>query len=65
MGGIALALGIVQVLNAASPGIAQLITLILHKDGSISVAAWLDESDAKFSANIQQAADWLKAHPKG
>lgn len=65
MGGIALALGIVQVLNAASPGIAELILLIRKKDGTISVAALLDEADSKFDANIQAATDWLKAHPKG
>jgi len=59
-----LALALVNLLNVAAPGIASLILLIRRKDGTISVAALLDEADAQFDANIQQAADWFKAHPK-
>lgn len=58
-----LALQILALLNAAEPGIAQLILLIKRKDGTISVATLLDEADAQFAANITQAADWLNAHP--
>jgi hypothetical protein len=57
-----LALSIVNLLNAVVPGIASLILLIRKKDGTVSVAAMLDEADAKFAANIQQASDWLNAH---
>jgi hypothetical protein len=57
------ALMIVNLLNAAAPGIAQLILLIRHKDGTISVGAMLDEADAQFDANIKQAGEWLKNHP--
>jgi hypothetical protein len=59
-----LALGIIQLLNAASPGIANLILLIRNKDGTITVGALLDQADAQFDKNMQQAADWFKAHPQ-
>lgn len=58
------ALAIVQLLNTAAPGIASLILMIKKTDGTISVVALLDEADAQFNANIQQAKDWLAAHPK-
>jgi hypothetical protein len=57
-----LALALIQLLNAASPGIASLIMLIKKTDGTIAVATLLDEADSKFSDNIKQASDWLKAH---
>ena len=59
-----LALGIVTLLNAAAPGIAQLILMIKKNDGTVSVVAMLDEADAKYTDNMKQAADWLKAHSK-
>jgi hypothetical protein len=59
-----LALEIITLLNAASPGIAQLILLIRGKDGTISVGTILDETDTQFAANMKQAADWFAAHPK-
>ena len=58
------ALLIVQLLNAAVPGIAQLILLIRNKDGTISVGTLLDQADAQFDANVKQAADWIAAHPQ-
>lgn len=59
-----LALALMNLFNAAAPGVAQLVLLIRRQDGTIGVAALLDEADAKFSANIAQATDWLKAHGK-
>lgn len=56
------ALAIVQLMNAATPGIAQLILLIKKKDGTVTVAAMLDEADSKFESNINQAKAWLEAH---
>lgn len=56
------ALAIVQLMNAATPGIAQLILLIKKKDGTVTVAAMLDEADAAFDKNIQQAKQWLAEH---
>ena len=58
-----LAISIVQLLNTLSPGIADLILLIRKRDGTISVTQLLDEADAGFAANLQQATDWLKTHP--
>lgn len=57
------ALAIVQLLNLAAPGIAQVILLIKRKDGTLAVMPLLDEAESQFDANIKQAADWLKAHP--
>lgn len=59
-----LALALISLLNAATPGIASLILLIRKKDGSISVVSLLDEADQQFDKNIQDASAWLKAHPK-
>jgi len=56
------AIAVVELLNAAAPGIASLIVLIRHKDNSLSVLQVLDEADAKFSANLKEATDWLAAH---
>lgn len=53
MGTIEFALAIVNALNAASPGIANVITLIRNDDGSISVLVMLDKADAQFDANLK------------
>lgn len=58
------AIALVNLFNAASPGIASLIAMIRKKDGTVSVVVMLNEADAQFAANIQQAQDWLAAHPK-
>jgi hypothetical protein len=57
------ALSILNLLNAATPGIAQLILLIKNTDGTVSVGVLLDQADSQFDANIKQASDWFKAHP--
>lgn len=62
--GITAALQIVELLNAAAPGVASLIMMIRHDNGTVSVVALLDEADSQFGANIKQAQDWLAAHPK-
>lgn len=58
------AIAIVNLFNAATPGIASLITMIKKKDGTVSVVVMLDEADAQFAANIKQAQDWLANHKK-
>jgi hypothetical protein len=58
------AIQILNLLNLAAPGIAQLILLIKRNDGTLSVVTLLDEADGQFDKNIQQAGDWLKSHPK-
>lgn len=57
------AIAIVNLLNLAAPGIAQLILMIKKNDGTVSIVVLLDEADQQFAANITQAKDWLKAHP--
>lgn len=54
------ALLLVQALNLATPGIAELVLIIKRKDGSVTVAAMLDEADAKFDDNIRKAKAWLE-----
>jgi hypothetical protein len=58
------ALAIVNLLNAAPPGTANLILLIRNKDGSITAAQMLDQADSKFDANIKEASVWFKTHPQ-
>lgn len=58
------ALAIVNLFNAATPGIANLILLIKNKDGSITVARLLDQADSQFEANLKEASDWFKTHPQ-
>jgi hypothetical protein len=60
---MATALAIVNLLNTATPGIANLILLIRNKDGTVTVAQMLDQNDAQFDKNMAEAADWFKAHP--
>jgi|WetSurMetagenome_2_1015567.scaffolds.fasta_scaffold42080_4 hypothetical protein len=59
-----LALAILNLLNVASPGIAQLVLLVKQKDGTIGVVQMLDQADAQFDANMKQASDWLAEHAK-
>jgi hypothetical protein len=61
---VELALAIIALLNAATPGIASLILMVRKNDGTISVVSVLDEAAATFDENIKQAGEWLKAHPK-
>ena len=58
------ALGIVQLLNAAAPGIAQVVLMIKKKDGTIAVIPLLDEADAKFDANLKEAMEYLQGLKK-
>jgi hypothetical protein len=60
-----LALQILSLLNAATPGIASLITVLRKPDGTITVLQFLDQAEAQVDANIKQLSDWLAAHPKG
>ncbi len=53
------ALQIVNLFNTAAPGIASLIMIIRRTDGTVTVAALLDEADASFSSNISAAQKWL------
>lgn len=55
-----LAFAIVQLLNAAAPGIAQIVMLIRRKDGTIAVPVMLDEAEAQFNENLRQALASLK-----
>ena len=59
-----LALALATLFNAAAPGIAQLVLIIRRQDGTIGIAALLDEADSKFNQNIAQATEWLRAHGK-
>jgi hypothetical protein len=60
MSGITTTTNIINLVNAALPGI---LLLIKRKDGSLSVGILLDEADANFDRNIKQVTDWFKDHP--
>jgi hypothetical protein len=57
------AIQIVNLLNAAIPGIASMIQMIKNQDGTVSLTVTLDQADQKFDANLQQVTDWFKTHP--
>lgn len=56
------ALGLIGLFNAVEPGIAQLVVLLKHKDGTVSVVTTLDEADATATSNLKQIADWMASH---
>lgn len=58
------AIAVVELLNAAAPGIASLIVMIRGNDGKLTVLQVLDQADAQFDTNLKQATDWLAAHGK-
>lgn len=55
---------ILGILNIAIPEVAQLITIIRHKDGTQTAVVYLDEADANFNANQKQIADWFASKGK-
>jgi hypothetical protein len=55
---------ILSIINIAEPGVAQLITMIRHKDGTQTAVFYLDEADTNFSANQKQIADWFASKGK-
>ena len=57
------AIQIVNLLNAAVPGIASMIQMIKNQDGTVSLTVTFDQADQQFDANLQQVTDWFKAHP--
>ncbi len=57
------AIQIINLLNAAIPGIASMIQLIKNQGGTVSLTVTLDQADQQFDANLQQVTDWFKAHP--
>jgi hypothetical protein len=67
MGAINIAMAIIQLINAAQPGIAQIILRLKKSDGT-TVDIPLDEAFQqiadKFEANSKQIDDWLLANPK-
>ena len=56
------ALALLTLLNAATPGIADLVLMIKKSDGTISVVTLLDGADTQFASNIAQAQAWMAAH---
>lgn len=43
---------------------ANIIALIRHKDGTLTLMPLLDAADASFTANLKQMSDWAAAHPQ-
>jgi hypothetical protein len=61
MNSVETALNIVNLINAATPGVAQLILLIRNSDNTVSIGTILDQADAQFDANIKQIEEWMKS----
>lgn len=55
-------LSIMNLLNAATPGIASLILAIKNQDNTVSFLVTLDAADAQFSANLTEAQKWIDSH---
>ncbi len=56
---------ILALVNAATPGVVSLSGLLLRKqDGTLSIIAILDETDAQYDDNIKKAQEWLAEHAK-
>ncbi len=60
---IALIINLLNLLNAATPGIASLIFAIRNPDNTVSFLVTLDAADAQFAANLVAAQDWINTHP--
>ncbi|MDZ4242175.1 MAG: hypothetical protein U1D99_05050 [Candidatus Omnitrophota bacterium] len=58
--GMDTAIKVVNLINAAAPGVASLIVLLRRKDGKISVMTFLDEAEDGFDENINRAKDFLQ-----
>ena len=55
---------ILELINAAAPGVISLVAMIRHKDGTMTAVAYLDEADTQFAANQKQIADWFASKGK-
>lgn len=55
---------ILALLNVLLPAGAQVLTMILHKDGTTTAVVYLDEADAAFAANQKQIQDWFASKGK-
>jgi hypothetical protein len=56
--------GILALINAGEPLLANVIVAIRHSSGATSFVFYLDEADPQFAANTKQVSDWLAAHGK-
>lgn len=54
---------ILTLINAAIPGVTNLIVAIKDAKGAVSIGTLLSSADATFDATVQQAQAWLAAHP--
>ena len=59
-----LALQIANLLNTAAPGVANLLLLIKRPNGTVTVVSVLDEADATFQADLDQAKAWFASKGK-
>jgi len=58
------ALDILNLANAAIPGILKLINLIQSAEGSMTVAQLREQAGAVFAFNHDQIAEWKRKHPE-
>lgn len=62
MNAVDAAIAAMNTFNAVAPGIANLILMIRHPDGTISVATVLDKASDTFAQDVKTAEDWLASH---
>ncbi len=55
---------VLAIVNAAAPGVMNLVLAIKHTDGTTTTLAFLDQADPGFHQNIDEATAWLAAHGK-
>jgi len=53
--------GAVSLINLLLPTVTNIITMIVHKDGTTTAVVYLDEADTQLAANQKQIADWFAA----
>jgi hypothetical protein len=57
-------LGGINTFNESADSALKLVAAIRHPDGTLTVVETLDQADAIFKENEDQARAWLDAHPQ-
>lgn len=57
------AINALQTLNVGGAAVASIVMSVRRKDGTETVVTVLDGTDAQLHANLDEAQEWLDAHP--
>jgi hypothetical protein len=61
MAAVAGIVGVTNLLNIVLPLATNVITMLVHKDGTTTAIVYLDEADTQIAANQKQITDWFAA----